>query len=105
MTSSGLLLELFPSGGGKLHSNGQMDIGVCVQALFVLENDLKKPKQPSLVTKRFPNGAQDPQGQLLNKLNHSYKMLLLERTLEILNSEPSKWWPCSLSDPRLMANM
>lgn len=105
MTSNGLLLELFPVWAGKPHSNGQMDIGVCVQAFLMFENALKKSEQPSSVTKRFPNGAQDPQGQLLNKLNHSYKTLLPERTLETFNSKPSKWWPRSPPGPRLTANI
>ena len=47
-------------------------------------------KCPSSVTKRFPNGAHASEDQLLNKLNHSYKMLLLEGTLETFEAESNK---------------
>lgn len=50
-----------------------------------------KLKCTSSVTKRFPNGAQASEGQLLSKLNHSYRMLLLEGTLETFEAESNKW--------------
>lgn len=41
MTSNGLLLEQFPSQEVKLQSNGPVEIGVCPEALLVLEDDLE----------------------------------------------------------------
>lgn len=41
MTSNCLLLEQYLSEEVKLHSNVPMEIGVCTEALLVLENDLE----------------------------------------------------------------
>jgi len=49
-----------------------------------------KLKCPFSVTGRFPNNAQASEGQLLNKPNHSYKVLLPEGTLETFEAESSK---------------
>ena len=48
------------------------------------------------MTGRFPNNAQASEGQLLNKLNHSYKVLLPEGTLETFEAESSKLSALSL---------
>lgn len=55
-----------------------------------------KLKCPSSVTGRFPNNAQASEGQLLNKLNHSYKVLLQNGTLETFEAESSELRTLSL---------
>lgn len=90
MTSNGLLPELFPGQEAKLRSNGQVGTGVCREALLVLENGLEADV-PFFTHQQFANGAQASSGQLLNRLTHSYTVLLLEGTLETFKSESNRW--------------